>query len=104
MRRLKNNIVKALERILQVPFVVSQKSTRIYAMGYNPKKMELYIVFNRDFEIYKYTCVPEDSWKTLKSCESQNKSLGKSFQELVIKPQYSYVRCELSSSSHNNEK
>lgn len=104
MRKNKNNIVKALERILQVPFIISQKSSRIYAMGYNAKKLELYVVFQRDFEIYKYANVPEKSWEELKDCESKRESLGKQFQALIIKPQYAYVRCELSSSSAKNEK
>lgn len=101
----KNSIVKALERILQMPFLVSQRSSRIYSMGYNERKMDLYVVFTRDFEIYKYANIPKESWEKLeKALNDPRASLGKLFQELVVKPQYPYIICELSSSSAKKEK
>lgn len=103
--KLKNDVVKALERILQVPFTVTKKSSRIYALGYNSKKLELYVVFARSFDIYKYAGVPENTWMILWSAARDvDKSIGKLFQEYIIKPQYPYVRCELTRSSQNKKK
>lgn len=100
----KNNLIKALERILQVPFTVVQGSSRVYAMGYREKNMDLFVVFTKDFSIYKYTSVPSEVWDKLKEASKSRFSVGKTLQQLVINPQYPYVRMELRSSKANDEK
>lgn len=100
----KNNIVKALERILQVPFIIVWRSSRIYSMGYNPKNMDLFIVFSKDYSIYKYTSVPQEVWDKLTEANKNQTSVGKLFHELVIKPKYPYVRMELHSSRSSSAK
>lgn len=105
MDRVKNSVVKALERILQLPFVMVKRSSRVFSIGYNPKKMDLYVVFARDYSIYKYANIPEDVWNTLESiAKDPMQSFGKNFQKLIIEPQYPYIRCELSSSSAKSKK
>lgn len=105
MTETKDKMIEALERILHVPFIIAKKSSRIYAMGYIPKKMQLIVVFQKNRSIYTYANIPETVWDKLEPLlKNPIQSLGTTFQELVLKPQYPYIKCELTLSTAKKKK
>lgn len=77
---------KSMEKLLSIDFVRT-KSSRIYAMGHTGKSRVMYVIFQNG-NIYKYLDITKTAFKEVLASES----IGKAFQELVIRGGYAFKR------------
>lgn len=78
---------RSMERLLSIDFIRTPDSSRIYALGHTGKSRMLYVLFQNG-NAYKYLGITITDFKEIAHAQS----VGKKFQELVIKPSYPYKR------------
>ena len=71
---------------------VPKNSSNINSLTYNPKTKTLLASLGKDRKQYSYKDVPGSIYEQLKEADKKGESVGKLFNELVIKGGFKYER------------